>query len=428
MMLISRGGLSISRSFELRLELSPAFAESIMFVVRGAGPFGLCKTISISRWPASRLYLTKTHDPLRILFCGSDEFSIASLKALHAYHLKQPNRIASIDVVCRPGKRVGRGLKKIRQVPIRETAESLSLPIHEIDTFTGWTPPVTPNGPINLIIAVSFGLFVPPRILNSASYGGLNVHPSLLPDFRGPAPLHHTLLAGEKSTGVTLQTLHHKTFDHGTILAQTPPPGIDIPNPDFCTVPELLNFVAPKGAQLLVDGIKDGLFVPPVKEVGWRTKETTENLTHASKIKPEDLHIDWANWTMLEINRRNRVLGPLWSKALVASNPSDGPLTFQQKRVILTEIEEVEPPKGCDTLAVVPGLPFVNVPCPVEPKKGRALHAFTRDGRVLRINKMKVEGEAVADGLRAAIKARMFGDRSFQSESVEFTTFRNPLV
>lgn len=227
---------------------------------------------------------------------------------------------------------------------------------------------------------------------------------------------------------MTLQTLHHKTFDHGTILAQTPIPGFDIPNADFCTVPELVNFVAPKGAQMLVDGINDGLFVPPVKDAGWRANEATENLTHASKIKPEDLHIDWANWTMLEINRRNRVLGSLWSKALVASKPSDGPLTFQQKRVILTETEEVEPPKGCDTLAVVPGLPFVNAPFPVEPKKGRALYVFTRDGKVLRINKMKVEGEATADGLRAAIKARMFGDRSFQSEGVEFTAFRNPLV
>lgn len=246
--------------------------------------------------------------------------------------------------------------------------------------------------------------------------------------FRGPAPLHHTLLAGEKSTGVTLQTLHHKSFDHGTILSQTPPPGFDIPNPDSCTVPELLNLVAPKGAQLLVDGINDGLFVPPLKDAGWRAKRATDNLTHAGKIKPEDLHIDWSNWTMLEINRRNRVLGSLWSKALVASNASDGPLIFQQKRVILTETEEVDPPKGCDSLAVVPGLPFANAPYPVEPKKGRALHVFTRDGKVLRINKMKVEGEPVADGLRAAIKARMFGDRSFQSEGVEFTTFRNPLV
>lgn len=86
-----------------------------MLVIRGTGAFGLCKYSSAVRRPAFRLYSTKVHDPLRILFCGSDEFSIASLKALHAYHLKQPDRIASIDVVCRPGKKVGRGMKKIRE-------------------------------------------------------------------------------------------------------------------------------------------------------------------------------------------------------------------------------------------------------------------------------------------------------------------------
>lgn len=86
-----------------------------MFAVRGAGIFGLCRHPLAARWPEWRLYSTKSYDPLRILFCGSDEFSIASLKALHAYHLKEPSRIASIDVVCRPGKRVGRGLKKIRE-------------------------------------------------------------------------------------------------------------------------------------------------------------------------------------------------------------------------------------------------------------------------------------------------------------------------
>lgn len=62
-----------------------------------------------------RWYSDKPIDPLRILFCGSDEFSIASLKALHAEQLRAPQSIKSIDVVCRPGKRVGRGLKQIRE-------------------------------------------------------------------------------------------------------------------------------------------------------------------------------------------------------------------------------------------------------------------------------------------------------------------------
>ncbi|KAJ5913537.1 hypothetical protein N7504_002420 [Penicillium tannophilum] len=398
-----------------------------MWIVRGPSVFASCRQVYASHRPSYRFFATQSYEPLRILFCGSDEFSIASLKALHAYHLKQPSRIASIDVVCRPGKRVGRGRKTIREVPLKEVASSLSLPIHEIDTFTGWTPPVTSNGPVNLIIAVSFGLFVPPRILNAASYGGLNVHPSLLPDFRGPAPLHHTLLAGRTTTGVTLQTLHHKSFDHGTILSQTPSPGFEIPSPESCTVPELVDLVAPKGAEILVNGIDNGLFVPPLKDAGWRAAEGTDDLIHAGKIKPEDRYIDWPNWSLLDIKRRNTVLESLWSNALAPVTAADGSTSFQYKRVIFTDIEEVKPPKGSDCFSVVPGLPFANAAHPVGPKKGRELYVFTKDGKVLRINKMKVQGEADAEGLRAAIKARMFGDQSFQSEGMDFTPFRNPL-
>lgn len=86
-----------------------------MFAIRGSSAFGLCRYSAAARWPAYRCYATRSFDPLRILFCGSDEFSIASLKALHDYRVKHPDQIASIDVVCRPGKRVGRGLKKIRE-------------------------------------------------------------------------------------------------------------------------------------------------------------------------------------------------------------------------------------------------------------------------------------------------------------------------
>lgn len=235
-------------------------------------------------------------------------------------------------------------------------------------------------------------------------------------------------MAGRTLTGITLQTLHHKNFDHGVIISQTPAPGLEIPNPDSCTVPELLNLVAPEGAKLLVDGINDGLFVPPVKSAGWLPAEGNETLVHAAKIKPEDRHIDWGNWTMQDITRRNRVIGPLWSRALVPMNLGTANLSFYRKRVILTDVEEVEPPKGCDSFSLVPGLPFANASYPVGPKKGRALYVYTHDGKVLRINQMKVEGEAVAEGLRAAIKAHMFGDQSFMSGGAEFTPFRNPLV
>lgn len=66
---------------------------------------------------------TKISDPLRILFCGSDEFSSASLRALHDEHIQRPDAIAGIDVVCRPGKRTGRGLKTIREGPYTSQAK-----------------------------------------------------------------------------------------------------------------------------------------------------------------------------------------------------------------------------------------------------------------------------------------------------------------
>ena len=99
---------------------------------------------------------TKTSEPLRILFCGSDEFSIASLRALNVLRVTSPDLINSIDVVCRPEKPVGRGLKATREgitslqggmehpahflpVPIASTARELSLNLHSVDTFTKWT-------------------------------------------------------------------------------------------------------------------------------------------------------------------------------------------------------------------------------------------------------------------------------------------------
>ncbi|KAF9882728.1 Methionyl-tRNA formyltransferase [Aspergillus nanangensis] len=378
-----------------------------MFLARGPGALCMRRRPAFGHF-AYRLFTTKSHDPLRILFCGSDEFSIASLKALHDEHVKQPDRISSIDVVCRPGKKVGRGLKTIREVPIKAAATQLSLPIHEIDTFKGWTSPVLPEGPINLIIAVSFGLFVPPRILNGAKYGGLNVHPSLLPE-----------------TGITLQTLHLKHFDHGAILQQTPPPGFEIPA--SCTVQELLDIVAPKGAEILVDGIRKGLFVPPVEEAGWRSTDSTETLIHATKIIPEDRHIDWTTWRAMDISRRNRVIGPLWSKALVATDHRPDKPSFQYRRVIFTDLEEVEPLDGCGSFALIPGLPFVDSGHPVEPHPSKGLYVFTRDGRLLRVQKMKVEGEQNTDALRAALKARMIGDKTFTSGNSQFTPFYNPL-
>lgn len=297
---------------------------------------------------------SRASDPLRILFCGSDEFSCHSLRALHAEHVRNPSLIASIDVVARPGKPTGRGLRRVRVPPIRPLAEELRLAVHERDTFTGWTPPPPAAAagagpdrrPINLIVAVSFGLFVPPRLLRGAKYGGLNVHPSLLPDLRGPAPLQYTLLAGRAHTGITLQTLDERAFDHGAVLAQTPLPGV--PVPEGCTLPQLHDLLAPLGAELLVRALRDGAHVPPRVSTGWQpTAAQLAGLQHAPKVTKMDAEVDWGcsgwareagGWTASDLARRFRALGLniLWTRAVV---PANG-----EKRVIWEDVEPCECP------------------------------------------------------------------------------------
>ncbi|XXH03472.1 hypothetical protein Hte_009877 [Hypoxylon texense] len=252
----------------------------------------------------------KKSDPLRVLFCGSDEFSCAALEALHREHVRDPGLVRSIDVVARPGKRTGRGYKVIHHPPIRELATKLGLPVHERDTFTGWDmPPQT-----NLIIAVSFGLFVPPRLLRAASpYGGLNLHPSALPDLRGPAPLQHALLAGRPRTAVCLQTLDPEAFDRGLVLARSAPVRIA---PDD-TFEGLRDRVAPLAAELLVRGLREGVHVPPLVEVGVDGIDEGEaggkgdrELLHAPKITKHDGRIQPEH--LPHLWRRYRALGPLW--------------------------------------------------------------------------------------------------------------------
>lgn len=163
-----------------------------------------------------------------------------------------------------------------------------------------------PSG-INLIIAVSFGKLVPNRLLQAAKYGGLNVHPSLLPNLRGPAPLHHALLRRLDTTGVSLQTLNPHEFDKGQVLAQSRSDEL-IEIPPQCTVPQLLELVTPVGAHMLVQGLRDGVHVPPLQ--GQRSTVGVRRI-HAPKIEPKDrcLH---SNFTCL-------------NKRLADNIPTNGP-------------------------------------------------------------------------------------------------------
>ena len=213
--------------------------------------------------------------------------------------------------------------------------------------------------------------------------------------FRGPAPLHHTLLSDCKTTGITLQTLHPKHFDRGIILAQTPYPGF---NHEAITVSELEALVTPKAAEILVQGIRDRIFVPPLQDVGWHQddRQLTE-LRHAPKITPEDRHIDWNKWTAKEILRKQQVIGPLWN---FAQSSVAGRIRMQ--RIIWTSGFSTLPHN--DQRNLRPGHPSLKSFSSIT-QHSHGMFVQTCDGYTLQVDEAKIEGgrsEKVSAAFRRA--------------------------
>lgn len=241
--------------------------------------------------------------------------------------------------------------------------------------------------------------------------------------FRGPAPLHHTLLECRKMTGVTLQTLHPTNFDEGTIIDQTPFPGIEHGTE---TIEELRELLAPIGAKMLVQAIKDGSFVSPIQKVSREKGDrSATELSYAHKIGPKDRHIDWTTWTASDILRRQKIIGPLWNITQALTKDKRGQREAA-KRVIwdrgfrlLEEEFHLFPAIGHPIIVGLHG-------------SRQKVHIRTCDGNVLVVEKVKIEGQTTTD---ASLAARRTGlvpismDRNALQESPhDFATFHSKLT
>lgn len=339
-------------------------------------------------------------EKLRILFCGSDPFSAESLKALHAESQSANSTIASIDVVTKPDKRAGRGLKALRPPPIKPVAEKLKLPLHQIETFRVWNPP-----PVDLIIAVSFGLLIPSRILDASKYSGLNVHPSLLPELRGAAPIHWAIIRGLKSTGVSIQTLHPTKFDHGSIIDQT----AAIPIPGDATYQTLASTLAPVGAALLVNALQNQLYLRPHKAI-----EASTSPSLAPRLSTQDRFLDCFNQTAEELARRARALANLF--AVVESR--DGP----KLRLQFYDVE------ACPRKADLPtGIPYALLDKSEDARNSdQPIYINTSNG-CIQVPTMVVEGRIKHTAAQAAAHVNLFRRQRAEGEKILYW-FQNPLT
>lgn len=238
---------------------------------------------------------------LSIAYFGSDQFSVHSLSKLVTYHRNNTNNVSSIDVITRSIKATGRKLKSFVDLPIGDYCASENITIHRADSSQEIMN-ILSQGNFNLAIAVSYGKLIPEDFIKRMEYGGLNVHPSLLPRYSGSSPLQYALMNNDPYTGVTVQTLHPTKFDKGDILLQSG----HIPIEDKDNYYTLENKLGECGAGLLLDVIDKRLFEEPRNIV-----DTQYEYTLASKIIPSQSEINWNKLNSKRIKKLNDALGQL---------------------------------------------------------------------------------------------------------------------
>src|SRR5690348_11609601 len=136
--------------------------------------------------------------PLRIAFAGTPEFALAALDALAA----STHRV--VGVWTQPDRPAGRG-RKLTPSPVKQRALALALPVHQPESLKGAeAQQALHDAAPDVVVVVAYGLLLPSKVLAVPRHGCLNIHASLLPRWRGAAPIQRALLAGDAETGVVI--------------------------------------------------------------------------------------------------------------------------------------------------------------------------------------------------------------------------------
>jgi len=227
---------------------------------------------------------------MKVVFMGTPDFSVPVLEALvDAGH-------EVLCVYCQPPRPAGRG-KKDRPSPVQAKAEALGLPVRfpkslkgeaEQAEFAALEP--------DIAVVVAYGLILPQAVLDAPAKGCLNIHASLLPRWRGAAPIHRAIMAGDKETGVCIMQME-AGLDTGPVLLRK---AVTIGTEE--TTAELHDRLSALGAAAIVEALAnpDGLEPVPQPE---------EGVTYAKKINKSEARVDWSK-PAAEVDRLIRGLSP----------------------------------------------------------------------------------------------------------------------
>ena len=215
--------------------------------------------------------------PLRLIFMGTPDFAVPTLRELHA----QGHEIAA--VYTRAAKPAGRGMK-LQITPVEKAARELGLPVLTPSTLR--TPEAEAEfraHNADAAVVVAYGMILPESILNAVPRGGFNLHASLLPRWRGAAPIQRAIMTGDAESGVMVMKMD-VGLDTGDVAMTD-----RLPITNAMTAQDLHDALAPRGARLMAQAMvaleQGSLNLKPQGE---------EGVTYAAKIGKAEAKIDWA--------------------------------------------------------------------------------------------------------------------------------------
>ena len=227
---------------------------------------------------------------MRLFFCGTPQFAVPALKHLIA----QPG-FEILGVVTQPERPRGRG-QEVSFSPVKEVALAAKLPVHQPEKIrTPEFEALLQSFSLDVIVIIAYGKIIPARLLSIPKLGWINVHASLLPKYRGAAPINWAIVNGETRTGLTTMRID-AGMDTGDILLQR-----ETTIGPRETAPELSARMAELGAPLIAEtlvGLAAGTVVP--------RPQSHAEATHAPMLKKEDGRIDW---TLSSAQIYNRIRG-----------------------------------------------------------------------------------------------------------------------